>query len=96
MTHRPPQRAECSPHKLTDQGLIKGGSMDNAIVLRDGLPINGNYRLQNELARHKLLDLMGDLAILGRPIAAAISARATGHALHHQFVQRLVKEIIHD
>ena len=79
--------------QLVEQGLIKGGSLENAIVLRDGKPMNGKYRLQSELARHKLLDLLGDLAVLGRPVAALISARATGHALHHQFIRLLLKEL---
>lgn len=87
---------------LRASGLIKGGSLDNAIVIKDGRPIQmrgeeiveGTYRLQNELARHKLLDLMGDLAVLGAPVLALISARASGHAIHHEFVQLLRKELV--
>lgn len=81
---------------LRDENLIQGGSLDCALVLRDGKPLNGEYRLTNELARHKLLDLMGDLAVLGRPVAAWISARASGHALHHEFVQLLMKGLADD
>lgn len=81
--------------KLRSAGLIKGGSLDCALVLRDGelLEGQGDYRLPNELACHKLLDLIGDLAILGRPIAAHISARGSGHALHQAFARQLVKEL---
>lgn len=79
--------------RLRQAGLIKGGSLDCAIVLQNGKPIDGGYRLQNELARHKLLDLLGDLAILGRPVSALISARASGHALHYEFIRLLEKEL---
>jgi UDP-3-O-[3-hydroxymyristoyl] N-acetylglucosamine deacetylase len=79
---------------LLDANLIQGGSLDCAIVLRDGRPMNTAYRLQNELARHKLLDLLGDLGVLGAPVLASISARKTGHALHHDFIALLKKELI--
>lgn len=86
--------------RLRAAGLIRGGSLDCAIVLRDGQPIGlngsdqpGQYRLPNELACHKLLDLLGDLAVLGRPIDALISARGSGHAMHHEFVELLGKEL---
>lgn len=80
--------------ELRERGLIQGGSPDCAIVLREGKPIQGGFRMQNELARHKLLDLMGDLAVLGAPVKALISARASGHALHHQFVRKLKEELL--
>ncbi len=76
---------------LQQAGLIRGGSLDCAIVLRDGQPINTRYRLDQELARHKLLDFLGDLAILGRPLNALLTARGTGHRLHHQFIETLQK-----
>lgn len=79
--------------KLRAAGLIRGGSLDCAIVIKDGMPYQTEYRLPNELACHKLLDLIGDLAILGRPVAALITARATGHALHHAFVAKLLEEL---
>lgn len=79
---------------LLKRDLIQGGSLDCAIVIRDGKPMNTAYRLQNELARHKLLDLLGDLGVLGAPVLAAISARKSGHALHHEFVARMKEELI--
>lgn len=91
-----PARTFCFHHEiepLLKAGLIQGGSLDCAIVLKDGKPANGDYRIDNELARHKLLDLIGDLAILGAPVAAMISARASGHLLHQEFVRELLKEI---
>lgn len=80
--------------QLRKAGLIKGGTLDCAIVIKEGEPTQGTYRLKNELARHKLLDLMGDLAVLGAPVLAMVSARATGHALHYEFVRMLQKELI--
>jgi UDP-3-O-[3-hydroxymyristoyl] N-acetylglucosamine deacetylase len=81
--------------KLRQAGLIRGGSLDCAIILRDGHPIaeSGDYRLPNELACHKLLDLLGDLALLGRPIDALVTARGSGHAMHQAFLKLLAKEI---
>jgi UDP-3-O-[3-hydroxymyristoyl] N-acetylglucosamine deacetylase len=78
---------------LRDAGLIRGGSLDCAVVIRDGKAMNGPWRLEAELARHKLLDLIGDLAILGRPIEALITARGSGHAMHHEFIDLLRKEL---
>jgi UDP-3-O-[3-hydroxymyristoyl] N-acetylglucosamine deacetylase len=85
--------------RLRQAGLIRGGSLANAIVLRDGRPVapegteRRDYRLPNELACHKLLDLIGDLALLGRPVGALITARGSGHAMHQAFVEKLGKEI---
>lgn len=83
--------------RLRAAGLIKGGSLSCALVIRNGKPIEGDYRLPNELACHKLVDLIGDLAVLGCPIAALITARGSGHALNHEFIEILGKELlIHD
>ncbi len=79
--------------KLREAGLIRGGSLDCAIVLRGGVPVDTKYRFPNELARHKLLDFLGDLAILGRPVAALLTARGSGHRLHSAFVEALRKEL---
>lgn len=81
---------------LLEANLIQGGSLDSAIVLRDGKVMNGEFRMENELASHKLLDLLGDLTLLGGRINASISARRTGHALHHEFLQILREEITDD
>jgi UDP-3-O-[3-hydroxymyristoyl] N-acetylglucosamine deacetylase len=78
---------------MLSDDLIQGGSLDCAIVIRDGRPMNTAYRLKNELARHKLLDLLGDLGVLGAPVLASISARKTGHALHHDFIELLKEEL---
>lgn len=73
---------------LWEQGLAKGGQLDNALVVfpdRYSSPL----RFPNELARHKLLDLMGDLALLGARIQAKVCARSSGHTLHLQLCQVL-------
>jgi UDP-3-O-acyl N-acetylglucosamine deacetylase len=94
-----PSRTFCffeEVERLRAAGLIRGGSLDCAIVIKDGKPLQGNYRLPNELACHKLVDLIGDLAVLGRPVQAHISAHGSGHALHHAFIEVLRKELTDD
>ena len=72
--------------------LIRGGSLDNAIVLtRDGI-MNGELRFPDEFGRHKTLDLIGDLALIGRPLLARVVAHKAGHALHTQLVSRLLAD----
>lgn len=90
---------------LIKAGLIKGGSTENAIVLHEGAPVRVSsdnlpeadpafaWRVESELARHKLLDLIGDLSVLGGPVNAMISARATGHAVHQEFVALLAGRV---
>lgn len=62
---------------------------DMLVVGDDGNPIDNAWRFSDEPARHKLLDLIGDLALLGRPIQADIVASRSGHALTHAFVKQL-------
>ena len=72
--------------------LIRGGSLENAIVLtRDGI-MNGELRYPDEFGRHKTLDLIGDLALIGRPLLARVVAHKAGHALHTQLVSRLLAD----
>ena len=66
---------------MRKNGLARGGSLDNAIVLGKRGPLNG-LRFRDEFVRHKILDLIGDLALLGRPVVGHISARNGGHALN--------------
>ena len=77
---------------LKAMGLIRGGSMDNAIVLDDRKIMNGPLRFPDEFGRHKALDLIGDLALLGRPLKARVVAHKAGHALHTQLVTRLLAD----
>lgn len=119
-----PSRTFCFLHEietLYKQNLIKGGDLNNAIVVVDrivenneleylsdllqkprvevqeeGILNNTELRFSNEPARHKLLDLLGDLALIGRPIKAQILAARPGHATNVAFakkVRKLMKEL---
>ena len=70
---------------MRKNGLARGGSLDNAIVLGNSGALNG-LRYNDEFVRHKILDLLGDLALLGRPIGAHVIARNGGHALNLELV----------
>ena len=73
-------------------GLIRGGSLENAIVLtQDGI-MNGPLRFPDEFGRHKALDLIGDLALAGLPLLARVEAHKAGHSLHTQLVSRLLAD----
>jgi len=75
---------------LQKMGLIRGGSLANAIVMDSDSILNGPLRTPDEFVRHKALDLIGDLALVGRPIQGRIVAHKAGHALHTQLVTRLL------
>jgi UDP-3-O-[3-hydroxymyristoyl] N-acetylglucosamine deacetylase len=77
---------------LQKMGLIRGGSLANAIVMDDDAILNGPLRFPDEFGRHKALDLIGDLALIGRPLQARIVAHKAGHALHTQLVTRLLAD----
>jgi UDP-3-O-[3-hydroxymyristoyl] N-acetylglucosamine deacetylase/3-hydroxyacyl-[acyl-carrier-protein] dehydratase len=75
---------------LKEQGLIRGGSLENAILVgEDGIVNEGDLRFPDEFARHKVLDLLGDLALLGRPLRASVHAKKSGHATNVRFVEAL-------
>jgi len=77
---------------MRQQGLIRGASTDNAIVLtRDGV-MNPPLRYTDEFVRHKVLDLIGDLALVGRQILGSIVADRAGHAMHTALVSRLLRD----
>ena len=77
---------------LRAMGLIRGGSLDNAIVLtKDGM-LNGPLRYADEFGRHKALDLIGDLALVGLPLLGRVEARKAGHSLHTQLVSKLLAD----
>jgi UDP-3-O-[3-hydroxymyristoyl] N-acetylglucosamine deacetylase len=78
--------------QLQAMGLIRGGSLANALVLDDSTLLNGPLRFPDEYGRHKALDLIGDLALVGRPLQARIVAHRAGHALHTQLVTRLLED----
>jgi UDP-3-O-[3-hydroxymyristoyl] N-acetylglucosamine deacetylase len=78
--------------RLRAIGLIRGGSLENAIVLTHDGVMNGELRFADEFGRHKALDLIGDLALVGRPLKAHVVAHKAGHALHTQLVTRLLAD----
>lgn len=74
---------------MHDAGLFKHLSTRDLLVLGPLGPIDNALRFDNEPARHKLLDLIGDLALAGRPIVGQIRAHKAGHALNHALAQRI-------
>ncbi len=67
-------------HKLAEMGLASGGRLDNLILIDDEKVVNTTLRFADEFARHKVLDLIGDLYLLGRPIVGHVIAHKTGHS----------------
>ncbi len=78
--------------RLRNMGLIRGASPENAIVLTPDGPENGPLRFIDECVRHKVLDLIGDLALAGRRIEGHVVAERAGHAMHTALVSRLMKD----
>jgi UDP-3-O-[3-hydroxymyristoyl] N-acetylglucosamine deacetylase len=77
---------------LRDMGLIRGAGPENAIVLGPHGPENGPLRFDDEYVKHKVLDLIGDLALAGRRIEGHVVAERAGHAMHTALVSRLIKD----
>lgn len=76
---------------LKNQGLIRGGSLENAVVLgADGI-INQQLRFPDEFVRHKLLDLLGDIALVGFPIIGHFRAERAGHAIHAALAELILR-----
>jgi UDP-3-O-[3-hydroxymyristoyl] N-acetylglucosamine deacetylase len=76
---------------LKANGFAKGGSFDNAIVLGEDKILNSSgLRYKDEFVRHKILDLIGDLALIGVPIYGHIMANKTGHTTHLKFLKKLL------
>jgi UDP-3-O-[3-hydroxymyristoyl] N-acetylglucosamine deacetylase len=77
---------------MRNMGLIRGASRENCIVLtRDGIE-NGPLRFADEFVRHKVLDLVGDLALLGKRILGRVVADRAGHAMHTALVSRILRD----
>jgi UDP-3-O-[3-hydroxymyristoyl] N-acetylglucosamine deacetylase len=77
---------------MRKHGLALGGSLDNAIVVGNRGTLNG-LRYRDEFVRHKVLDLIGDLALLGRPILGHVIARNAGHALNFELVVEIQRAL---
>jgi UDP-3-O-[3-hydroxymyristoyl] N-acetylglucosamine deacetylase len=76
---------------LRQRGLALGGSLENAVVLGETGPLN-TLRFEDEFVRHKILDAIGDLALVGRPIIGHLVVERGGHALHAAFAARVLAE----
>jgi UDP-3-O-[3-hydroxymyristoyl] N-acetylglucosamine deacetylase len=77
---------------MRQQGLIRGASTENAIVLSRDAVLNPPLRFVDEFVRHKVLDLIGDLALIGKQILGSVVADRAGHAMHTALVSRLLRD----
>ena len=78
--------------ELRKANLIRGGSLDNAIVLtEDGMLNTTGLRFRDEFVRHKILDIIGDLALLGMPILGRVVAERSGHLMHAGLMAKLLR-----
>jgi UDP-3-O-[3-hydroxymyristoyl] N-acetylglucosamine deacetylase/3-hydroxyacyl-[acyl-carrier-protein] dehydratase len=79
---------------LFKNGLIKGGSLENAVVIRDDAVLTTEpLRYRDEFVRHKMLDIVGDLSLLGKPICGHVIAVRPGHAGNCELVRKMVEQI---
>ena len=80
---------------LRQAGLIQGGSLENAVVIgEDGILNDESLRFENEFVRHKVLDLIGDLSLLGRKLEAHVISSKSGHATNIKLVRRLSRDLL--
>ncbi len=79
---------------LARMGLARGGSLENALVVGEDGVLNGPLRFPDELVRHKVLDLLGDLYLLGKPLVGTIIAHNAGHQLHLMLVRRIQEQLL--
>lgn len=78
--------------ELRRQGLIKGGNLECAIVLGKKGVLNGPFRYEDEIVRHKTLDLLGDLTLLNRPLWAKVTVKKAGHRYHVELAKAILKQ----
>jgi UDP-3-O-[3-hydroxymyristoyl] N-acetylglucosamine deacetylase len=78
---------------LRQRGLALGGSLDNAIVLGETGVLNNALRFEDEFVRHKILDVIGDLSLVGHPVIGHLVAHRGGHALHTAFAAKILEEV---
>ena len=77
---------------LRQKGLALGGSLDNAVVLGETGVLNSSLRFDDEFVRHKILDVIGDLALVGYPVIGHLVAHRGGHELHAAFAEKILQE----
>ncbi|HEX4750743.1 MAG TPA: UDP-3-O-acyl-N-acetylglucosamine deacetylase [Bryobacteraceae bacterium] len=79
--------------QMRDMGLIRGATLENAVCFtRKGVANPGGLRFPDECVRHKALDLIGDLALLGRPLLGRVIAEKAGHAMHVGLVNQIMSD----
>jgi UDP-3-O-[3-hydroxymyristoyl] N-acetylglucosamine deacetylase len=79
--------------QMRNMGLIRGANMENAVCFNGAGPMNpGGLRAPDECCRHKALDLIGDLALLGHPLLGHVIAERAGHAMHAALVARIMSD----
>jgi UDP-3-O-[3-hydroxymyristoyl] N-acetylglucosamine deacetylase len=79
--------------QMRDMGLIRGASLENAVCFNHASILNpGGLRFPDECCRHKALDLIGDLALIGKPLLGHVIAEKAGHAMHFALVQRIMND----
>jgi UDP-3-O-[3-hydroxymyristoyl] N-acetylglucosamine deacetylase len=79
--------------QLREMGLIRGASLDSAVCFTAGGVLNpGGLRFPDECCRHKALDLIGDLALIGRPLLGHVIAERAGHAMHTALVKKIMSD----
>lgn len=76
---------------LRKSGLALGGSLENAVVIGESGVLNNKLRFEDEFVRHKVLDALGDLALIGHPVVGHLEATKAGHALHAALAQKLLE-----
>jgi UDP-3-O-[3-hydroxymyristoyl] N-acetylglucosamine deacetylase / 3-hydroxyacyl-[acyl-carrier-protein] dehydratase len=90
-----PARTFCFEDEIESmrrQGLIKGGGLHCALVIGKNGLMNGPFRFQDEIVRHKTMDLLGDLGLLNRPLWAKITARKAGHRTHVELAKLILRK----
>ncbi len=80
-------------HQMRNMGLIRGASLDNAVCFdHDSILNPGGLRFADECCRHKALDLIGDLALIGKPLLGHVIAEKAGHAMHFALVNKIMSD----
>ena len=79
--------------QMRNMGLIRGASLENAVCFdRESVLNPGGLRYSDECCRHKALDLIGDLALIGKPLLGHVIAEKAGHAMHFALVNRIMQD----
>ena len=79
--------------QLTKMGFASGGKLDNFILLGDGKVLNTDLRFEDEFVRHKILDIIGDFYLLGKPIRGLIKAHKSGHTQNIGLLKKIQESL---